>query len=395
VRPREGVRSLILHFFRSQFVELSAKGFVGMQSWMRKFLGMNWVLVALIFALTGYGVYAIYSATWMRDQSFWSNQIIWACVGIPVFFAASLIDYRWIRVGAVPLYVLGLLGLVAVLLFGDRREGAKRWLDLGFISFQPSQLALIAGILTLAVYLEVSKNYPTPLRLLACGAMVGAPWVLILLEPDLGSCIVWVPVLLAMMFVGGVQKRWLFSLVLLGIAMMPIVVYFGLREYQFRRITTFLNPDADPLGDGWNINQSLTAIGSGGFHGKGFKAPNTLNELGFLPSTVVHNDFIFSVLGEQHGFLGGVALISAYALLFLLGFYIAMRANDDLGKTLAVGIVMLLFTHTFMNIGMTISLTPITGLPLPLVSYGGTFLLICFGGLGLLQSVWVHRNVTA
>lgn len=366
-----------------------------MQTWMRKLLGMNWVLFVLMLGLLAYGIYAIYSATWMRQQTFWTSQIVWACVGIPVFFLASLIDYRWVRLGAVPLYVVGLLGLVAVMLFGDRREGAKRWLDLGVMSLQPSQIALIAGILTVAVYLEASRNSPAFLRLLACGALVGAPWMLILLEPDLGSCIVWVPIVLAMLFVGGIPKRWLISILLLATALVPLVVYFGLREYQFRRITTFLNPERDPLGDGWNINQSLTAIGSGGFYGKGFKAPNTLNELGFLPSTVVHNDFIFSVMGEQHGFVGAVALVAGFGLLLLVGLYVAMSAHDDLGRILAVGIVMMLFTHAFMNIGMTVSVTPITGLPLPLISYGGTFLMITLFGLGMLQSVWVHRKVTA
>jgi rod shape determining protein RodA len=365
-----------------------------MHDWLRKLAGLNWVLMALTFGLLVFGIYAIYSATWMREQSFWSSQLVWACVGIPIFFAAAMLDYRWVRLGAVPLYVLALAGLVAVMLFGDRRFGARSWLDLGFMNFQPSQLAIIAGILMLAVTLEASRSQPAILRLLACGAVVSAPWVLILLEPDLGSCIVWIPVLLAVLFVGGIPKRWLIAMIAAGVAIVPPVVYFGLRDYQFRRLTTFLNPNLDPLGDGWNINQSLLAIGSGGFYGKGFKAPNTLNELGFLPSTIVHNDFIFSVLGEQHGFVGGVALLAAFALLFLTGLSIAARANDMLGRMIAVGVVMLLFTHTFMNIGMTISVTPITGLPLPLVSYGGSFLTITLLSLGLLQSVWIHRNLS-
>ncbi len=360
---------------------------------LRKIFGLNWLLFGLMLALLVYGIYAIYSATWMREQNFWSSQIVWACLGLPLFFAASLIDYRWIRFGAVPLYIVGIGALVAVMLFGEKRYGARSWLDLGFMNFQPSQLAIIAGIMTLAVYLEASKSSMPFLRLLACGAIVGAPWVMILLEPDLGSCIVWVPVLMAMLFIGGIPKRWLISMLAVGAAIVPLVVYFGLREYQYRRITTFINPNLDPQGAGWNINQSLLAIGSGGFYGKGFKAPNTLNELGFLPSTIVHNDFIFSVMGEQHGFVGGVALIAVFVLLLLVGLHVASRANDDLGRLVAIGIVMLLFTHTFMNIGMTISVTPITGLPLPLVSYGGSFLMITLLSLGLLQSIWIHRNV--
>ncbi len=192
---------------------------------------------------------------------------------------------------------------------------------------------------------------------------------------------------------GGIPKRWLLTLIVIGLALLPLVIIFGLHDYQYRRLTTFLNPGLDPQGDGWNINQSLDAIGSGGFYGKGFKAPNTLNELGFLPSTIVHNDFIFSVMGEQHGFVGGILLLAAFVLLLLTGLYVASQAQDDLGRLLAVGVVMLIFTHVFMNIGMTISLTPITGLPLPLVSYGGSFLMITLFSLGLLQSVWIHRRI--
>ena len=196
-----------------------------------------------------------------------------------------------------------------------------------------------------------------------------------------------------MMFVGAIPKRWLVSMLIIGLAIIPLVVNFGLKPYQYSRITTFLNPDLDPQGDGWNINQSLIAIGSGGFSGKGFKAPNTQNELGFLPATIVHNDFIFSVLGEQHGFVGGVILVAVLLLLFLIMLYVAIEADDDLGRLLVVGIVMLLFTHTFMNIGMTVSVTPITGLPLPFISYGGSFLMITLFSMGIVQSVWIHRKV--
>ncbi len=363
-----------------------------MHPWLRKFFGMNWLVFGLMMALLGYGIYAIYSATWMRNENFWSSQLVWLCLCLPMYFIVSLVDYRWVRFGAVPLYVLGILGLVATMLIGEKRYGARSWLDLGVMNFQPSQLAIVAGIMTLAVYLEASKKTMPILRLMACGAIVGAPWVMILIQPDLGSCIVWVPVLLAMLFVGGVPKRWLIAMLIVAIAIVPLVVNFGLKPYQYSRITTFLNPDLDPQGDGWNINQSLIAIGSGGFYGKGFKAPNTQNELGFLPATIVHNDFIFSVMGEQHGFVGGIILLAVLTMLFLAALHIAVESDDDLGRLLAVGIVMLLFTHTFMNIGMTISVTPITGLPLPFISYGGSFLMITLFSMGLLQSVWIHRK---
>ncbi|MEI6071194.1 MAG: rod shape-determining protein RodA [Verrucomicrobiae bacterium] len=363
-----------------------------MHSILRKFLRMNWLLFALMIGLLVYGVYAIYSATWMREVHFWKSQTVWIAICLPMFFCVSLADYRWVRFGAVPLYVLGMLSLIAVMVFGEKRFGARSWIDLGPMSFQPSQLAMVAGILTLAIFLQKSRAMMPFLRILCCAVIVGIPWILILIQPDLGSCIVWVPVVLAMMFVGGIPKRWLIVILLLGLAMVPLVIHFGLKPYQYSRITTFLNPEADPQGDGWNITQSLIAIGSGGFSGKGFKAPNTQNELGFLPSTIVHNDFIFSVMGEQHGFLGGAALIGAFALLFVTILNVAIQAGDDFGRLLSIGIAMLLFTHTFMNIGMTISVTPITGLPLPLVSYGGSFVMIILFSFGLLQSIWIHRG---
>lgn len=359
---------------------------------LRNFLRLNWALFGLTFLLLAYGIYAIYSATWMREQNFWSSQLMWACICLPLFFVVSLIDYRWIQWGAIPAYVFSILSLVATMVLGEKRYGARSWISVGPMSVQTSQLAIIAGILVLALFLQRSRAMPAFLRILCCGAIVGPPWLMILIQPDLGSCIVWVPVVLAMMFVGGIPKRWLIVMLILGVALVPLVVHFGLKPYQYSRITTFINPDADPQGDGWNISQSLIAIGSGGFYGKGFKAPNTQNELGFLPATIVHNDFIFSVLGEQHGFVGGVALLAAFCVLFLLILHVAAEAGDGLGRLIAVGVVTLLFTHTFMNIGMTISVTPITGLPLPLISYGGSFLMITLVSIGLVESVWIHRD---
>lgn len=361
---------------------------------LRNLFRMNWALNALVALLLAYGIYAIHSATWMREQDFAKSQMLWMLLSLPIFLVVSLIDYRWVRFGAIPLYIVSIAALGATMVMGAKRFGARRWIDLGPMSFQPSQWAIIAGIMTLALFLSNTRTMPTILRLLSCAAIVGAPWFLILIQPDLGSSLVWLPILFAMLFVGHVPKRWLILILVILFAAIPVVVHFGLKPYQYSRITTFLNPEADPLGDGWNITQSLIAIGSGGLTGKGYMAPNTQNALGFLPHTIVHNDFIFSVMGEQHGFLGGVLLICVFALLFLVMLGIAMNAEDDLGRLLSTGVTMLLFTHTFMNLGMAISLTPITGLPLPLVSYGGSFLMITMFSFGILQSIWIHRRST-
>ena len=358
----------------------------------RKLGGVHWPLVILVLLLGAFGIFAIYSATWMRDHDFWSRQLVWLAVGLIVCVFVSLTDYQWVRTGALPLYIAGLLGLLITHFFGETVYGARSWLNLGFMNFQPSQLAILAAIMVMALFLSDYESMPAPLRIALCGVIAAAPWVLILIQPDLGSSLVWMPVILAMLYAARIPARYLITMILLALAMIPLMVNFGLRPYQRQRIVTFLDPDLDPRGAGWTINQSLTAIGSGGWDGKGFKAPNTLNELGFLPSTIVHNDFIFSVIGEQHGFIGGFLLLAAFMLLCGFGLYIALRAKDDFGRLLAVGLTTLLFTHTFMNIGMTIGVTPITGLPLPLISYGGSFLLTVLLSIGVLNSVWIHRD---
>jgi len=363
-----------------------------MTYFVRKIAGLQWPLLILAILLGAFGIFAIYSATWMREQTFWNRQLIWLGIGLVVCLGVALTDYRWVRRGALPLYILGLLGLIATYLFGERVYGSGRWLDLGLLSVQPSQLAILAGILLLGVFLSEYEAMPAPLRLAMCGVIVALPAGLVLMQPDLGSSLVWLPVMLAMLYAARIPARYLLTIIMLAVAFIPLMVNFGLRPYQRQRIITFLDPDLDPRGAGWTINQSLTAIGSGGWEGKGFKAENTLNELGFLPSTIVHNDFIFSVIGEQHGFIGGSLLLLAFLTLIGLGLYVSLRAADDLGRLIGIGLTTLLFTHTFMNIGMTIGVTPITGLPLPFVSYGGSFLLAVLFSIGLLQSIWVHRG---
>ena len=370
-----------------------------MTPFLRKLLGLNWLLFANMMALAIFGVIAIYSATYMRDDSvtseFWRKQANWVAVGAFAFMVASLIDYRWVRWGALPMYLAGLFFLILTRFMGTKVYGARSWLSLGPLNFQPAQLAVIAGIMVLALFLSQFRQMHPMLRLLLSGAIAAAPCLLILMQPDLGECIIWGPVLIALLFVAGIPFRYLFSIILIIVAFLPIAFYFGLKPYQQERITAFLHPQIDRQGAAWGINQSLIAIGSGGWSGKGFKAPNTQIELGFLPSTAVHNDYIFSAIAEQWGFLGGVLLIGAFALLLLTCLFVAFCAADQLGLLLVVGVTALIFTHIFQNVGMTIALLPITGVPLPLVSYSGSFVLVIMFGLGLVNSVWVHRKIEA
>src|SRR5256884_376963 len=368
-----------------------------MSPFLRKFLGQNWVLLLTMLALALFGVVAIYSATSSRSDpyaaDFWRKQANWVAVGVFAFMVTSLIHYRWIRWGALPMYLAGIVFLILTKFIGTKVYGARSWLHLGPINFQPAQLAVVAGIMVLAIFLSQFREMHPMLRLLLCSAIVGAPCLLILMQPDLGETIIWGPVLLALLFVGGIPLRYLICILLIVAAFIPIGINLGLKPYQQERITAFINPDIDKQGSAWAINQSLIAIGSGGWAGKGFKAPNTQIELGFLPATAVHNDYIFSAIGEQWGFVGGVFLIGAFALLLLTCLFVAFFAGDQFGLLLVIGISMLIFTHIFQNVGMTISILPITGVPLPLISYSGSFALMIMFALGIVNSVWVHRKV--
>lgn len=367
-----------------------------MTPFLRKLLGLNWVLFIVMMALAIFGVLAIYSATYMRQDpvalDFWHKQANWVVVGFFAFMITSLIDYRWIRWGALPMYLAGIFFLILTKFIGTKVYGARSWLHLGPLNFQPAQLAVIAGIMVLALFLSQFRDMHPMFRLLLCGAIAGAPCLLILMQPDLGEVIIWGPVLLALLFVAGLPLRYLVCVILIAIAFIPIAIHLGMKPYQQQRITAFLDPSIDKQGAAWAINQSLIAIGSGGWAGKGFKAPNTQIELGFLPATAVHNDYIFSAIGEQWGFVGSMFLMGAFALLLVTCLFVAFFIEDQFGLLLVVGVTALIFTHVFQNVGMTIAMLPITGVPLPLISYSGSFILVIMFGLGIVNSVWVHRK---
>src|SRR6201998_3329142 len=248
-----------------------------MTPFFRKLLGLNCLLLLVMLALAIFGVIAIYSATYMREDpvaaDFWRKQAQWVVVGFFAFMIASLVNYHWIRWGALPMYLLGIIFLVLTKVIGTKVYGARSWLHLGPLTFQPAQLAVIAGIMVLALFLSQFKQMHPMWRLLICGAIAGAPCLLILLQPDLGEGIIWVPVLLALLFVGGMPLRYLICILLLLFAMIPITATLVLKPYQQARLTAFAHPEIDKQGSSWAINQSLIALGSRGWGGKGFKAP--------------------------------------------------------------------------------------------------------------------------
>jgi rod shape determining protein RodA len=358
---------------------------------------MNWLLIGCMLALSVFGVVAIYSASYFRTDEYWHKQATWLGVGLAVFLVTSLTPYRWAKWIALPMY-LASVGAVILTYTGMGKEvgGAKCWLVIpGVGLFQPSQMAVIAGILVVSLFLSQFRRLHPLLKLMVVGAMVVGPMLLILKQPDFGMTMVWVPVIMAILLACGLPKRYLICIVLVGLIVVPAAFFFYMKPYQRARIVAFLDPEIDPKGSAWAINQSLIAIGSGGFSGKGFKAPNTQVEQGFLPGTTVHTDYIFSAIAEQWGFFGSAVLIGTFAVLILAMLFTAYHAADEFGLLIVAGLAGQLFFHVYQNIGMTIGLMPITGLPLPFISYGGTFVVMMMFSMGLVNSVWVHRKEIA
>ena len=372
----------------------------------RIFSGIHWPSLFLMLGLCTAGILIIYSATHGSEMADLKNAAIqqgaWVGLGLACYFALAFSDYhRWVAQGWA-WFGGGLFLLLVVLLFGREVNGAKSWLRFGPVGFQPAEvmkLAFLVGATALLVTMrEKMEKFRTVLALVGLALI---PVFLILKQPDLGSAAVFLPMCFGLLFAGGTRLRFLLIPAGIGLAgVLAIYLWVGhfgkelpfLKTYQNNRIRTFFDPNLDPLGAGWTIRQSIIAIGSGGVGGKGFLRGDQ-NMYGFLPKNIAYNDFIFSVLGEEWGFLGGSLLILGEAALLLCIAWIGMRAPDLQGRLLAGGVLGMLFTHFFINVGMTIKVVPITGIPLPFVSYGGTFLAVCMAAMGLVQSVWRQRHL--
>src|SRR5436190_12544010 len=335
-----------------------------MTPFLRKFLGMTWLLFGNALLLCVLGVIAVYSASSFRTEDYWHKQMIWVSAGVVVFLVTSLIDYRWVKWAALPMYIVSIFFVILTYTgMGQEHGGAKCWLLIpGVGTFQPSQMAVIAGVLTLGLFLSQFRKLHPMLKLVFTAAIVGGPMLLILKQPDFGMTLVFVPVIMAMLMMGGLPKRYIISLLLIGAAVLPLLINFVLKPYQRARIVAFVDPGIDPLGAGWAINQSLIAIGSGGFGGKGFMATGTQVEQGFIPGTTVHTVYIFTAIGEQWGFVGGVVLISIFAVLVLTMLLTAHQSADELGLLITVGFATQVFFHVYKTMAMPIPLFPSTGL---------------------------------
>jgi rod shape determining protein RodA len=358
-------------------------------------------LLLAALALLVYGIAVVHTATCspscsqLFPPSSWAaRQLVYVLLGLALFACVTLIDYRLFRAIAYPSFVLTLGCLVLVLLLGRGHEeyGARRWISLGFIDFQPSEIAKVAMILALARWLGVDSDSPPTLRrVVASLGFVAAPVGLIFLEPDLGTAIAYLVIWFGMLVAAGTRPLYLGSLLAGGLLLLP-VVWFMLREYMRQRILTFFavmaDPESDIFGEGYNILQARISIGSGGLTGRGF-FQGTQNQFEYL--RIKHSDFTFSVLAEELGFIGGMALFGLFVLLLFRIVRAAERARDPFGRLVAFGVGCMLFFQAVANLSANLTLLPVTGIPLPLVSFGGSSLLTNLVALGLIQSILIRR----
>lgn len=369
--------------------------------------GIDFIQIGALLCLIGTGLLFIYSTGAQiggdHAASFFFRQLRWIGAGGILWLFCSLIDYRKIqyRILAVLFYLVTIVLLVLVFFIGVKVYGATRWLSIAPLGMrlQPSEFCKLALVMVLSAMFAspMFKVNRLPCLLLGAGT-VALPFVLIVREPDLGSALILLPIYLAILFTAGLKWRYILLAgvaisILGGVVVLNEAMQFRpmLKEYQRDRIRVFLNPELDRTDTGYNSYQARLAVGSGGLTGKGI-GEGTQNTLGFLPQTVSNNDFIFSVIAEEVGFLGCLLLLAAYLALFYSIIRTAFLTVDPFGRYLAVGIGSILFTHCFINIGMSIGLAPVTGLSLPFVSYGGSFMLMGLAACGLLQSVYRYRN---
>jgi len=347
------------------------------------------IVTLIIFII---GLSSIYSATHTEGSGLLGGlvlkQILWMCAGLVILFLILNIDYQRFIDWAYILFGLNCLLLVMVLFFGRTRFGAQRWFSIGGFGFQPSEFIKITYILALSSYLGTRAKFSYRITDLFVPFLITMPpLVLIYLQPDLGTALVLIPILFFMLFARGTRIRHLLSIISIGLLSTPFIWHM-LKEYQKLRLSVFINPNADPLGAGYTMIQSRIAIGSGFVLGKGWLS-GTQNQLNFLPER--HTDFIFSVIGEEGGFIGCLILIGLFSVLLYRGLKIAGATADTYGRSMAVGIIAMLAFQIIVNLGMAAGFMPVVGLPLPLMSYGGSSLITTMISIGLLLNIGMRR----
>jgi rod shape determining protein RodA len=352
---------------------------------------ISWVYVLLLCALAGVGYAALYSAAGGSPHPYAARHILRFAFGLGLMLSIALVDIRFIARFSWPLYGVGVFLLVLVMRIGHVGKGAQRWIELGGLQLQPSELMKIFLVLALAHWFHRAswERIGNPLFLIPPTIAVLVPVALILKEPNLGTALITAAVGGIVFLAAGV-RWWKFALILAALGVAAPIAYHHLHDYQRARITTFLHPESDPLGAGYNIIQSKIALGSGGVWGKGF-LKGTQSHLDFLPEK--QTDFIFTIVGEEFGLVGSLAVMTLLALIVLGGMAIAIRCRHQYGRLVALGIATNFFLYIFVNIAMVMGAIPVGGVPLPLVSYGGSAMITVMMGFGILMSVHIHRDV--
>ncbi len=353
---------------------------------------LDWILVLLVLCLAGIGIMTLFSAnrsvTW--GTPFYQKQMIFLGMGCFLALCVACFDHRFLVSLAPLLYLGSIVLLVLVLFIGKEVKGGQRWIDLGFFSLQPSELSKLGLIFMLTWYFKkIGSNIQRLPWFLLTFAIAAIPGMLILVEPNLGTTATLAPLVFSMLFVVGARRAHMVGLIFTGLACAPIA-WTRLQPYQQQRVLSFFDPGADPTGSGYHTIQSMITVGSGGMGGKGYME-GTQTFLSYLPEH--HSDFIFSLLAEEWGFVGGVGVLILFALFFLRGLWLANESEDLSGTLLSVGIIVTLAFHTIINIAITLGMLPVTGIPLPFLSYGGSFYLTTMLGIGVLLSVHARRGM--
>ncbi|MBF0785591.1 rod shape-determining protein RodA [Muribacter muris] len=362
---------------------------------VNKFLARFWKVFALdiflligLLAVTGYGLIVLYSASGGSEKMFISR-LFQVGLGLGLMLVMAFFPPRFYEKLAPYLYVVCIILLVLVDVAGETSKGAQRWLNLGFIRFQPSEIAKLAVPLMVATYLGKRPLPPDFRDTFIALAMIIVPTLLVALQPDLGTSILVCAAGIFVLFLAGLSWKLIGAGVVFLAGFIPIMWFYLMHDYQKTRVMTLIDPEKDPLGSGYHIIQSKIAIGSGGIEGKGWME-GTQSQLEFLPEP--HTDFIFAVLGEEHGLIGVLILLAIYLFIIARGLTIGAKAGTAFGRILSGGTALLFFVYVFVNIGMVSGILPVVGVPLPLFSYGGTSYVTLMAAFGLMMSAYVHRE---
>ncbi len=363
---------------------------------MRRFISFrdfDWILLAFVLIICAVGTFEIYSATRQtKFIGFQTKQVYWIIGGLMLMFLASVVNYQALLENIHWFYIASILSLLAVAAVGTRVLGAKRWIKLpGGQHFQPSEWIKLVLILALAKYFsDLAGRDVTWGDIFKAFLIVGVPMALVLKQPDLGTSLTYIPVLICALFLGGIKFRQAITILLLGTVMIYPVWRWGLKPYQKARLTSFSEPEADPRGSGYQIQQSLIAVGSGGLTGKGaMKGSQTQGA--FIP--IPYTDFIFAAYAEEHGFVGCLMVLLLYFIVLMRLIQNAQTAPDRAGTLIIMGVVAVLVFHILVNVGMVVGYMPVTGIPLPLMSYGGSSVLFTFLALGIVNNIRMRRFV--